>query len=152
MLWGQKSILGHLGSLGSRPVYRSSSFFFCQHANISDMLHPILTSFDHNSKYMNAHLWHDQFGAKVMLGSQGQKGHFYKKCYFSYRLHGMVMWLMHIHQLDTLYKSYWLNFQFGVTGVERSFSPKMLFLLQITWYVHVAHAYQSARYPLQKSG
>ena len=24
----------------------------------------------------------------------------------------------------------------GVTGVKRSFSPKMLFLLQITWYGH----------------
>ena len=26
----------------------------------------------------------------------------------------------------------------------------MLFLLQITWYGHVTHAYSSARYPLQK--
>ena len=29
---------------------------------------------------------------------------------------------------------------FGVTGVKRSFSPKML-LLQITWYGYVTHAY-----------
>ena len=29
----------------------------------------------------------------------------------------------------------------GVTGVKRSFSPKMLFLLQITWYGHGTHAY-----------
>ena len=29
----------------------------------------------------------------------------------------------------------------GVTGVKRSFSPKLLFLLQITWYGHVTHAY-----------
>ena len=25
----------------------------------------------------------------------------------------------------------------GVTGVKRSFSPKMLFLLQITWFGHI---------------
>ena len=29
----------------------------------------------------------------------------------------------------------------GVTGVKRSFSPKMLFLLQITSYGHGTHAY-----------
>ena len=38
----------------------------------------------------------------------------------------------------------------GVTGVKSSFSPKLLFLLQITWYGHGTHAYSSARYPLQK--
>ena len=99
---------------------------------------------------------------------------------------------MHIHQLDTLYKSYGLKIHpgslgvrgqkviftkiaishsdymvcsrdsciyislipstkvmgleihpgsLGVTGVKRSFSPKMLFLLQITWYGHGTHAY-----------
>ena len=39
---------------------------------------------------------------------------------------------------------------FGVTGVKRPFSPKMLFLLQITWYGRGTHAYSSARYLLQK--
>ena len=39
---------------------------------------------------------------------------------------------------------------FGVTGVKRSFSPKTLFLLQITWYGRGTHAYSSARYLLQK--
>ena len=38
---------------------------------------------------------------------------------------------------------------FGVTGVKRSFSPKTLLLLQITWHCHVTHAYASATYPLQ---
>ena len=113
------------------------------------------------------------------MGSQGSKVHFDQNCYFSYRLHGMVMWLIYIYQLDTLYKSYrfknspgviwghwgqkviftkiaisptdymvWLcdscifiNWipstkiiglkihpgSFGVTGVNTSFSPKMLF-------------------------
>ena len=28
-----------------------------------------------------------------------------------------------------------------VTGVKRSFSPKMLILLQITWFGHGTHAY-----------
>ena len=32
----------------------------------------------------------------------------------------------------------------GVTGVKRSFSRKILFLFQITWYGHVTHAYTSA--------
>ena len=105
----------------------------------------------------------------------------------------MVIGLMHIHKLDTFYKSYgsrnssgviwghrgqkviftknaisptdympwsWDSYifisyipstkvmgleiqsgSFGVTGVKRSFSPKMLFLLQITWYGHWTHAY-----------
>ena len=94
-------------------------------------------------------------GSKVTMGSLGSKRSISPKLLFLYRLHGMVMWLMHIHQLDTLYKSYqWplKNYpgSFGVTGVKRSFSPKLLFLLQITWYGHVTHAYSSARYPLQK--
>ena len=38
----------------------------------------------------------------------------------------------------------------GSQGSKRSFSPKLLFFLQITWYGHVTHAYWSARYPLQK--
>ena len=39
---------------------------------------------------------------------------------------------------------------FGVTGVKRSFSPKMLLLLEITWHGHIIHAYESARYPASK--
>ena len=39
------------------------------------------------------------------LESQWSKGHFHQKCYFSFRLHGMVMGLMYIHHLDTLYRS-----------------------------------------------
>ena len=124
------------------------------------------------------------WGQRSQWGHWGQKCDFHRKCYFSYRLHGMVMWLKHKHQLYTLYKSYgsrnppvviwghrgqkviftknvisrtdympwsWdayifisyipstkvmsLEIQsgsFGVTGVKSSFSPKMLFLLQIT--------------------
>ena len=56
----------------------------------------------------------------------------------------MAMGLIHIDQLDTLYQSYGLRNSpgsLGVTGVKRSFSPKMLFLLQITWYGHGTHTY-----------
>ena len=39
---------------------------------------------------------------------------------------------------------------FGVTGVKRSFSLKMLLLLQFTGYGHVTHVHASAWPPLQK--
>ena len=39
---------------------------------------------------------------------------------------------------------------FGVTGVKKSFSPKMLLLLHITWHGYVTHAYPSARSLLSK--
>ena len=52
-------------------------------------------------------LAHKQWwGQRSRWGHWGQKGQNHQNCYFSYRLHGMVMWLMHIHQLDSLYKSY----------------------------------------------
>ena len=53
------------------------------------------------------------------LGSQGSKGHFHQKCYFSFRVHGMVMRLMHIDQLDTLYKSYRIKNSSWVTWGHR---------------------------------
>ena len=91
------------------------------------------------------------------------------------------MWLKHIPQLHTLYKSYrskhLLGVIWGSRGSKRltmwkiksmmtlSYDPtlrgqkvkichifkifKTLFLLQITWYSHVTHAYWSGRYPLQ---
>ena len=39
------------------------------------------------------------------MGSQGSKGHFHKKRYFSNRLHGMDMWLLHIYHIDILNRS-----------------------------------------------
>ena len=54
----------------------------------------------------------------------------------------MVMGLMHIHQLDTLYKSYGSRNSPGVTWGYRGQKVifcKMLFLLQLTWYGHVTH-------------
>ena len=58
-----------------------------------------------------------------------------------------------IKQQMTLYKSYGRKRSpgyLGSQGSKRSFSQKMLFLLQITCYGHVTHTYSSARYPLQK--
>ena len=67
------------------------------------------------------------WGHTSRKGHRGQKGLFHQNCYFSCRLHGMVMGLMYIHKLDTFYKSYRLNFDlgsFGVTVVKRLFSLK----------------------------
>ena len=55
----------------------------------------------------------------VTWGHRGQKVNFTKKCYFSFRLHGLVMGLMHIDQLDTLYKSYGSRNSPGVTWGHR---------------------------------
>ena len=49
----------------------------------------------------------------------------------------MTIRLIHVYQLETLYQWYGSNTNlgsFGVTGVKRSFSAKMLLLLQNTWY------------------
>ena len=101
----------------------ASASSFCQHANISDMLHSILTKLGHNNKCMNVHLWHDQIGVKGHVGvTRGQKGHFHQKCYFSYRLHGMVLWLMHIHQLNTPLQK--LSAQILIWGYFRSQGSK----------------------------
>ena len=59
------------------------------------------------------------WGQRSCRGHRGQKGHFHQKCYFSYRLLGMVLWLTHIHQLNTPYKSYQLKFRFGVIWGHR---------------------------------
>ena len=58
----------------------------------------------------------------VTWGHRGQKGHFHKKRYFSNRLHGMNMWLMHIYQMDTSTEVIGLKIQpgsFGVTGGQK---------------------------------
>ena len=55
----------------------------------------------------------------VIWGHRGQEVIFTKKCYFSFRVYGMVMRLKHIDQLDTLYKSYWIKNSSGVTWGHR---------------------------------
>ena len=56
----------------------------------------------------------------------------------------MVMQLMHIDQLDNLYKGFWIKnssgFIWGHRGQKVIFT-NTLFLQLITWYGHVTHAY-----------
>ena len=63
--FGVTSNAGRIRVTSGDTVTSSSS---CQHANISDMLHPILTKLTHKNKCVNAHLWHDQFGVKIHKG------------------------------------------------------------------------------------
>ena len=112
---------------GAGSYIASVSFFFfllsssiCQHANISDTLGPIMLILGQSNKSVNAHFWHDQFGVKGYDGVTGvKKGHFHQNCYFFYRSHGMVMWLMHTYQLVTLYKSYGRKNSCGVIWGHR---------------------------------
>ena len=54
------------------------------------------------------------------FGVMGSKSHFHQKCYFSYSLHGIIMRLKHIHQLDTLYKLRVWKFTLGHLGSQGS--------------------------------
>ena len=79
----------------------------------------------------------------ICMDGTSQYHHHQKFC-FSFRLHGMVVGLMHIHQLDTHYKRYGSRNSHRVIwghGVKESFSPKMLFLLQFTWHNNDTQAY-----------
>ena len=63
----------------------------------------------------------------------------------------MVMQLMHIDQLDTLYKSYQIKNSSGVTWGHRG--QKVIFTknaISPTDYMEWTHAYLSDRYHLQK--
>ena len=78
------------------------------------------------------------------FGVIGAKVNFHQGCCFSFRLHGMVMGLMHIHQLGSHYKRNGSRNSHRVIwghGVKESFSPKMLFLLQFTWHNNDTQAY-----------
>ena len=88
------------------------------------------------------------------MGSQGSKGHFHQNATFL-----QITWYGHVilAYASARYplRNSWIkkhSGSFGVTGVKRSFSPKMLLLLQITHHGHVTHAYASARYLLKKYG
>ena len=135
-------------------VSASSSSSFCQHANISETLCPMMLILGHNIKSVNAHFWRDQFGVKGHVGVTGVKKVIFTKNAISPS--DYMVWsrdsCIYI-SLTPSTKVIGLKIHpgsLGVTGVKRSFSPKMLFLLQITWYGHGTHTYWSARYPLQK--
>ena len=105
-----------------------------------------------SARYLLQKLWVYKF-SRDHLGSHGSKGHVHQKRYFPFKLHGMDMELMHIHQLDTRYKFYGSRNSVGIIWGHRGqkvIFTKMLFLFHITWYGHGTHASSSARYPLQK--
>ena len=97
-------------------------------------------------------IW-SEWGQRSHRGHRGQKGHFTKNATppTDYRVYSRdscsCISLTPSTKVITL-KNH--PGSFGVTGVKRSFSPKMLLLLQITWHGYVTHAYASVRYPLQK--
>ena len=67
----------------------------------------------------------------------------FSKCYSSYRLHRMVMWLMHVNKLDPLYKGYIHNLDLGSQGSKVDFHQKcykssMLYSMTI----RVIHVYK----------
>ena len=77
-------------------------------------------------------------------GHWGQKGHFHQKGIKSYRILSIDAWLMHMHKLDPLYKSYGpknSSGSFRVIGVKRSFSPKRRQVLQNTYHWRVTYAH-----------
>ena len=104
------------------PTTHGSSFFFFLLSTFQYLRDPM-------SDY--AHTWSKEQVCKRALltwpvrgqrsrrGHRGQKGHFRQNCYFSFRLHAMVMGLMHIDQLDTLYKSYGSRNSSGVIWGHR---------------------------------
>ena len=81
--------------------------------------------------------YHIKNSSGVIWVHMGQKVIFTKNVstQTDYVLRNIDTWLMHMHYLDPLYKSYHIknsSGSFGVTRVKRSFSPKMFQLKQIT--------------------
>ena len=63
-------------------------------------------------------LW-PEWGQRSRRGHRGQKGQKLKKRYSSYRLQGMITWLMYMYQLDHFYKSYHFKNSSGVIWGHR---------------------------------
>ena len=66
-------------------------------------------------------------GSQVTMGHCGQKGHFHQKGIKSCRILSINAWLMHMHKLDPIYKSYVLKNHTGsfeVTGSKGHFHQK----------------------------
>ena len=65
----------------------------------------------------------------------------FSKCFSSYRLNSMVTWLLHIDQLDTLYKSYGSKYSSGVTGSKAHFHQKRCNSYRlhgmVMWFMHM---------------
>ena len=85
-------------------------------------LHRISTKLGQNHQWVKGYKSYQQFDLKVQVGVTGVKNVknfcFYGKCY-SYMLHSRVTWLKYIKKLETLYKTHWLTFRFGVIWGHR---------------------------------
>ena len=91
------------------------------------------------------------WGQRSCRGHRGQKGHFTKNATppTDYRIWSCDSCTCISLTPSTKVMGLKIHLgSFEVTGVKRSFSPKMLLLLQITWHGYVTHAHSSARSPL----
>ena len=65
----------------------------------------------------------------------------FSKCFSSYRLNSTVTWLLHIVQLDTLYKSYGSKNSSGVMGSKGHFHQKCFNSYRlygiVMWFMHM---------------
>ena len=106
---GLKNYPGSFGVTGVKRSFSPKLLFLLQITWYGHVTHAYWSARHPSTKVIGLKM---SFG--VIWGHRGSKGHFNQKCYFSYRLHGMVMWLIHIHQLDTLYLCCGVKCQPGV--------------------------------------
>ena len=95
------------------------------------------------------------WGQRSCRGHRGQKGHFTKNATppTDYRIWSCDSCTCISLTLSTKVMGLKIHLgSFEVTGVKRSFSPKMLLLLQITWHGYVTHAHSSPRSLYQSYG
>ena len=118
------------------------------------MLRSILTKLGLNDQYLDRYSHTNNGGVKGHDGVTGVKKVIFTKIAI-FRTDYMV-WSCDSYMFISLIPSTKViglkihPGSFGVTGVKSSFSPKLLFLLQLTCYGHVTHTYSSTKYPLQK--
>ena len=156
MLWGQRSTWGHLG-------YSKSGQGTCRFCDTTCCL--VLLILSESDRILFCYSF---FLLLTLPASAGQGIIFYRVLLLLLLLLSSSF-CQHVNISETLHSNLTkpgLNDQYldryshtnndgvkghgGVTGVKKVKIPKLLFLLQITWYGHVTHAYSSARYPLQK--
>ena len=131
------------------------SFFFSGNTSFSyTSWHPISTKLGHSDQYLNHYSGTNNDGVRGHDGVTGVKNVIFTENAISPT--DYMVWScdssISISYIPST-KVMGLEIHpgsFGVTGVKRSFLPKMLFLLQITCHGHVTHIYWSAIYPLQK--
>ena len=101
----------NLGSFGVTGVKRSFSLKMLLFVHVTQHEHKTHTS---SSALDPLPMLWGQMSIWGHLGSQGSRGHFHSKCYNSSMLHSMTIWLIHVHQLETLFLCYGVKCQTGV--------------------------------------